>query len=399
MATTTYYPNSSGAPTIADRTGGTAAKATSGDVTPALPASWAADDIHVCLIAAKDNVECTMPAGWTLGEATNNGANFRTTWFWRRAVAGDANPLVTHTGGGYIVAVIGGGRGCVTTDSPIDVAGAWKANASSATVAADAVTPTVPDVRLMFLGGTATQATFSTYTGTPTPVERADVPNTANYPSACIAQARFTPPGTTGARQCTASAAAVNNAVLIALKDSQGGAAWVGSDNQLLDAGATLAFDTSSGYAAVTSLNTISVDDENFLSYTPGTAFYPVQGVRFKIAEEVATITQLTPTFKGYNFAEAPADRFYDLLVWNFTTSVWVLLDSHSEVSKDTVTGDMSVDPDHYVLEVGTDKFVYIGLGGGQDAGYTGAIYTYYGQLVVTYTPTISMADQIISCG
>jgi hypothetical protein len=67
--------------------------AVSGDVTPALPAGWAADDIFLCWIRSKDNVNSTMPAGWTAIDAgTNNGTLLRTSLFYRRAVVTSGDP-------------------------------------------------------------------------------------------------------------------------------------------------------------------------------------------------------------------------------------------------------------------------------------------------------------------
>src|SRR3954466_13829799 len=99
---------------------GTAAHAASGNVTPGLPAGFAADDIHICVVNAADNVVPTMPAGWTSKQGINNGLIERQTIFWRRAVGGDTAPVVTHAAGDSVTAQIFGFRGCVTAGDPIE---------------------------------------------------------------------------------------------------------------------------------------------------------------------------------------------------------------------------------------------------------------------------------------
>lgn len=190
-----------------------------GDVTPTLPTGWAADDIHVCLIASRDNVASTMPAGWTAIDAgTNNGTGHRFTAFWRRAVGGDGDPLVTHTGGSRIVASIAGWRGLNTGAQP-DATGTTKVNASSVTIAADAITTLAANALVVFLGSIIAGQTggFTAFSGSPTPTLRldSDLPPNANSPDITIADFNLAAAGTTGARQCTAVDADVNCGLLV----------------------------------------------------------------------------------------------------------------------------------------------------------------------------------------
>src|SRR5437870_9165126 len=89
---------------------GAVASASSGNVTPALP-TFAVDDILVLQVATLDNVTISLPAGWTIDNSTPSSPAFQSTFAWKRAVAGEAAPLVTHTGGLGIVAGISSWRG------------------------------------------------------------------------------------------------------------------------------------------------------------------------------------------------------------------------------------------------------------------------------------------------
>ena len=194
---------------------GTQGSASSGNITPGLPSGWAADDIHVCLIGSADNVNSTMPAGWTAWDAgTNNTSALRTTVFWRRAVAGDTDPLITHTAGGTIKGVIAGYRGCITSGDPADVLGATTVNASSTTMtfSSGGITTIADNDMVVELAVAGGNITSSTYTGSPTPTERFDTGGQV------IAEFSVTPPGGTGSRASTISAAKLNNGYLVALK-------------------------------------------------------------------------------------------------------------------------------------------------------------------------------------
>jgi hypothetical protein len=200
---------------------GANAAATSGNITPALPAAWAANDIWICLINSLDNVNSTMPAGWTaIDTGTNNGAALRTTVYWRRAVTGDTAPLITHTGGGYITASIVGYRGCIATGSPFDVNQPVNVKGTTSTVndfGAGMTTNSNNDM-IVLLSGASGQATSATYTGTPTPTERVDLPNTAGYGKLIIADFTLATAGATGARTSTLTVSRLNNGYQLSLK-------------------------------------------------------------------------------------------------------------------------------------------------------------------------------------
>lgn len=106
-----------------------------GNITPALPSGWQADDILVMMVETADEA-VTAPAGWTQAPnspvSQTNADVTRLTVFYRRAVGGDGNPTITDPGdhaGARIIAV----SGCVTTGDPWDVTAGAPDNASTTT--------------------------------------------------------------------------------------------------------------------------------------------------------------------------------------------------------------------------------------------------------------------------
>lgn len=150
---------------------GTVANAASGNVTPALPAGWAANDIVVGIVQAADNITVTVPAGWTKKLETNSTATLRQTVFYRRAVAGDLAPVVTHAAGNAIIARLYAFRGCVAAGDPFGAALA-RANSATATCTADAITPPAANSAVLFVGSeeltgnTSGAPVWGTYSGT-----------------------------------------------------------------------------------------------------------------------------------------------------------------------------------------------------------------------------------------
>jgi hypothetical protein len=192
-----------------------------GNITPALPLGWAANDIWLCLIASADNTNSTMPAGWTaIDSGTNNGSIFRTTLYWRRAVAGDVAPLITHTGGAQITASIVGYRGVITTGSPFDVNQPVfiKASASTVNNFGAGMTTTTNNDMIVLLSGANDAPSSSIYTGSPTPTERVDTPNANKYGDLIVADFTLATAGPTGARTSTLSPSRFNNGYQLSLK-------------------------------------------------------------------------------------------------------------------------------------------------------------------------------------
>lgn len=200
------YVNTGYDASISYQGAGAIAYAASGNVTPALPTGWLPSDVWLCFIASLDNVSSTLPAGWTAIDAgTNNGTLLRTTLYWRRAVTGDTAPLVTHAAGSGISAVVVGYRGVTTSASPFNVNQSVfvKTPTSIVNNFGAGMTTTINNCTIVLLSGIGGQTLTNAYTGTPTPTERIDAPNTASYPSLVVADFLLATPGATGSRTST----------------------------------------------------------------------------------------------------------------------------------------------------------------------------------------------------
>jgi hypothetical protein len=202
---------------------GADAYAANGNVTPALPAGWAANDVFVCLITSDDNVNSTMPAGWTAIDAgTNNGANLRTTTFYRVAVGGDVAPLVTHAAGSHIHSRVSAYRGVDVSGNPFDVTSAASVNVASLTLTFGAgVVTTRNQEMILLLGGAQSSPNPSAFTGAPVPTQR----YTDGFGGAMAVLADYTQAvaGASGARSCTLDLNVVSNGYIYALKQYTAG--------------------------------------------------------------------------------------------------------------------------------------------------------------------------------
>jgi len=136
--------------TISYVNSGTYASAASGDVAPGYPVGWQAGHLLLCIIESKDNIASTMPAGWAVLSAANSGATHRATIFWKiAAIADNATPTITHTGGNSISAQIIGFNG-VDTTTPFDVANSFTVSAADLTTEAGAITTVTANTMLVF---------------------------------------------------------------------------------------------------------------------------------------------------------------------------------------------------------------------------------------------------------
>jgi len=202
---------------------GAAAYAANGNVTPALPTGWVADDLFICIVASLDNVNSTLPAGWLAIDAgTNNGAGFRFTAYYKYAATGSTAPLVTHAAGSGISAVIVAYRG-VALGMPVNVLGATSVNTPASTTLtfhATGITTTMNGCRVVELGSVAGQNVNTVnYTGAPTPTERVDAPNVAARPGVVVADFLQVTAGATGSRAATITSF-LSNGILLALTPS-----------------------------------------------------------------------------------------------------------------------------------------------------------------------------------
>lgn len=97
-----------------------------GAVTPQLPSGWQVGDIFL-LFAETAAYHVTIPTGWTFlpydyvsyGSAGSDVAT-ELTVLWKRAVAGDSAPTVSHSGD-HVVARICNIRGCASNGNPVNV--------------------------------------------------------------------------------------------------------------------------------------------------------------------------------------------------------------------------------------------------------------------------------------
>ena len=216
--------------------GAVKSNAGSGDMTTvALPAGFAADDIHVLVVASSDNVAVTA-TGFTSKLATNSSTNCRLSVLWRRAVAGDSTFTVTHTAGNGALCRVFGYRGCVTSGDPFEDA-QIQANTGTLTITAPNLTlATTAGNMILFCAAVGTAGTSNTfavasYSGTdPAFTERQDSSNVSGSNHAHLVEAdgvrtAASAPGSRTATITTAySAATVNNVgALLALKDASAG--------------------------------------------------------------------------------------------------------------------------------------------------------------------------------
>ena len=205
--------------TISYVSAGNTIRANNGNINADLPLGSIAGDIFICAITSLDNVNSTMPSGWiVIYPGTNNGTGLRTTVYYKIAAAGDTDPQVTHNGGSRIVATMVSYRG-VDPTNPLDVTGITRVNTSSTTVTATSITTISNNDLVIFAGCIASNSTFSSYSGTPTPTERVDT-QTSNYPSIFVTDFAMTSAGSTGNRTAIATNASVNNGLMFALRPS-----------------------------------------------------------------------------------------------------------------------------------------------------------------------------------
>lgn len=97
----TLFSSSGSAPTIVGV--GTAISAASGNVTPPLPTGIVAGNLLLCIVESHDNVQPTLPTGWTRLYRNRPGTEYSTAWY-KVATAVETSPLITHSAGGSIIA-------------------------------------------------------------------------------------------------------------------------------------------------------------------------------------------------------------------------------------------------------------------------------------------------------
>ena len=298
--------------TISFVSAGGTARATNGSITPALPTGWQANDIFISVIASKDNVNSTMPSGWiAIDTGTNNGTGLRTATFYKIAAPGDTNPTITHILASYIEATILAYRG-VDTTNPLDVIGTVRVNPSSTTVTANSITTLTDTAWAIFTGSTSSRSTFSTYSGIPTPTERLDTPNVANYPSTFVADFIVSPVGSTGNRTCTATTTGVNNGLIFALRPATATIIFITdpSNANIYINGVLQSINTSTSIDVLTGNYTIIFYKAGYNSYTEtvtGLGINQIVKVSTILTQTVFTIDQGIVFCTGSSYTTCPA--------------------------------------------------------------------------------------------
>lgn len=199
----------------------------SNSITLSYPAGLAADDLLIAQVAVRGNRTITAPAGWTLISRVNRSTTLTQAVFWKFAAASNpASEVWNFSGSGRGVGAMAAYRG-VDPFNPIDAFSA-RTNASSTSITADSVTPTVSGVWLVGHFAHARGSVSITPPATMTErVERVLTPGTVSAGIALELADEAYAGGTapTGTRVATASTAAVNIGHLVALRPSTASAA------------------------------------------------------------------------------------------------------------------------------------------------------------------------------
>jgi hypothetical protein len=181
----------------------------------ARPTGVAAGDALVAVVDVRGAPSITPPSGWSLVRTDTNGTALRQAVYLRVTQGSEPSSYVWGFGSkqmatGAILAYAG-----VSTSGALD-ASSGRANTSSTSITADAVTTSVPDTVVIGLFGTATNAAISPPAATTEQVEIAvNGKQKAAIEGADTLKAAT---GSTGTRVATASAAAVSIGQLVALR-------------------------------------------------------------------------------------------------------------------------------------------------------------------------------------
>ena len=183
-----------------------------------VPSGTINGDVMLMVINSKDNAVQATSTGWTrIGTQLNNGSSLTTSIFYRVASSEPASYSPATTAVSHCLSISSFSGADAT--SPIN-ASSQRANASSITVTANAITPSIADTQIVFISGYGDNSTHSSYSGTnPTFTERFDVRTSLGTDNAiALASGAKTDTTSTGNRTAVAtSPAAVNNGYLIAL--------------------------------------------------------------------------------------------------------------------------------------------------------------------------------------
>ena len=228
-----------------------------GAIAVAVPAGTRAGDLMLAAVSARggSNVTIGTPAGWTAIPAAsdgnlNNGTTLRTALFYRVALAADTStPSYTWTfsSNQRAVAAIAVYRG-VDTANPIIDAVNGRTNASSTTITAPGLTPSVTNALLVGFFSTARDTTVASAAMLDRFSDNTATGNAGNGVTLDIADEQLTSAAATGNRTATANNAALNIGQLVALRPQttvpnpvlwyrMDEGSWNGAAGQVMDSG------------------------------------------------------------------------------------------------------------------------------------------------------------------
>ncbi len=210
---------------VAFRAAGTKATATSGNVSPGLPAGHVANDILILVVASRDNVTHSVSGYTQLRTQTNNGLILTSSIWWKRDGGSESAPTVTHTSGSLIIAQISAYSGAITSGTAVESQTNWATTSPAfSTCTANSITPTV-DGEMVVIAGAASDSgqlfgEFGVFSGSsPSMTERFDSGVDSGNSNLQIAldDGLQTTAAATGTRTSTLVASAVNNGIQISI--------------------------------------------------------------------------------------------------------------------------------------------------------------------------------------
>ncbi|MGV8992251.1 MAG: DUF6701 domain-containing protein [Thiobacillus sp.] len=268
----------------------------------AYPVGLASDDILIAQVAVGNNPTFTAPVGWTLINKSNNSSSLSQAIYWKRA--GTSNPASdtwSFSASDRAAGTMSAYRG-VDPIVPVNVFSSLS-NASSTSVAAGSITPTVAGSQLIGLYAVANgNASFTPPAGM---AEREDIPTGAGPNGIGIEFTDETYAGgttATGGRVAASSVSAVSIAHLVALQPSSVAnfrmdeLTWSGLAGQVGDS-------SGRGYHAMAINGALTSSATPAIANSPGTCGYGV--------------------FDGTNDYVAVPASFPDLAT-DFTVAAWV---------------------------------------------------------------------------
>mgnify|MGYP005839064639 CR=1 FL=1 len=209
-------------------------------LTLSYPAGVQENDVLIAQVVVRGNAVISAPTGWVLINRTNTGTTLTQAVYWKRA--GTSSPMAENWT--FASARAAGTVTAYRNVDPVAPVNAFsvRTNASSASVTANALTPTVAGVQLVGLYALANGN--ASFTPPPGMSERADVNTGAGPNGVAVELADEAYAGgiaATGTRVAMASTAAVSVAHLVALQPNviasyrMDETVWTGASSQVLD--------------------------------------------------------------------------------------------------------------------------------------------------------------------